>query len=61
METQMTDRLLDSKDLQDEKPAPQFEKLQGLLKGSFRSLGGGEAFLRRERGIFRASRPVEEK
>jgi hypothetical protein len=42
----------------DEKPhsdadgASEFEKLRGLLKGAFDSLGGGDAFLRRERNRF---------
>jgi len=42
----------------DEKPhsvaddATEFEKLRGLLKGALDSLGGGEAFLRRERNHF---------
>lgn len=32
--------------------APEFAKLRGLLKEALHSLGGGEAFLRRERGRF---------
>jgi len=42
----------------DEKPhstaadATEFERLRGLLKGALDSLGGGEAFLRRERDRF---------
>jgi len=31
---------------------PKFEDLRGLLKGVLASLGGGEAFLRRERERF---------
>ena len=38
-----------------------FENLRGLLKGALDSLGGGEAFLRRERSHFYDSDPAEEK
>ncbi len=38
-----------------------FEDLRGLMKETFESLGGGEAFLRRERSHFYDSDAAEEK
>jgi hypothetical protein len=38
-----------------------FEDLRGLMKETFESLGGGEAFLRRERSHFYGSDAEEEK
>jgi len=58
--TTFTYRLLDQK-------APHvsttvtFEDLRGLMKETFESLGGGEAFLRRERSHFYDSDAAEEK
>ena len=39
---------------------PAFNKLRGLLKEALHSLGGGEAFLRRERDGFYREGPTEE-
>jgi len=44
-------RLLDVEPPASKKDDP-FEKLHGALRDVFRSLGGGEAFLRKERGHF---------
>jgi len=57
-----TYRLLDDK--QPHGPATEalaFDKLRGLLKGALHSLGGGEAFLRRERKGFYGPNSSEEK
>ena len=40
---------------------PSFHKLRGLLKEALHSLGGGEAFLHRERNAFYGGEPTEEK
>jgi hypothetical protein len=46
----------DAERLKDGADCPSFEDLRGLLKEAFRSLGGGEAFLKAERkGFSRAS------
>jgi hypothetical protein len=52
--------LIDGKDWEDEKPAPQLKELRGLLKDSLQSLGGGEAFLRHERNQFHSERAAED-
>ncbi len=58
--TTFTYRLLDEK-APHASPAVTFENLRGLLKGALDSLGGGEAFLRRERSHFYNSDAGEEK
>ncbi len=55
-----TYRLLDEKESRPETTETHsFERLRGLLKGSLRSLGGGEAFLREERRKFYDHEPPE--
>ena len=51
-------RLKDSSDAGQRSQA-QFLKLRGIAKDVFESLGGGEAFLRRERGNFYTPEPEE--
>ena len=58
--TTFTYRLLEEK-APHASPTVTFENLRGLLKGALDSLGGGEAFLRRERGHFYDSDAAEEK
>lgn len=58
--TTFTYHLLDEK-ATDASPTVTFENLRGLLKGALDSLGGGEAFLRRERSHFYDSDAAEEK
>ncbi len=57
--TTFTYRLLDEES-PNASPAVTFEDLRGLMKGTFESLGGGEAFLRRERSHFYESDAAEE-
>jgi hypothetical protein len=57
-----TYRLLDEKEPRAKTAVtPSFDTLRGLLKKSFQSLGGGEAFLREERSRFHGPGAAEEK
>ena len=58
--TTFTYRLLDE-DTPNASPIIKFEDLRGLMKETFKSLGGGEAFLRHERSHFYGSDAEEEK
>ena len=58
--TTFTYRLLDEK-TPNNAATVTFQDLRGLLKGALDSLGGGEAFLRRERSHFYDSDPADEK
>jgi hypothetical protein len=58
--TTFTYRLLDESPSKASQ-AVTFEDLRGLLKGAFDALGGGEAFLRRERSHFYEPDAPEEK
>jgi hypothetical protein len=57
-----TYRLLEPGQQQDPTPdVPTFGKLRGLLKEALHSLGGGEAFLHRERNGFYGEGPTEDR